>query len=180
MKHGEFYRKCKTSYPAIVDPIFSKKNWWQIILMTVVGVLIEPLIMYGRQRTVPSSPHFYLQRIEYLSCMVIPFFAFLFWMNWRESEKRTRGYGWIGKFEVIGKRSSLLFCSLLLAPGSDHRLKVDRSLFDKTRIGDFILIQRNSFGNIESVTRAKNFSRRLAKARRFPKTKQKDFGSLKG
>src|SRR4051812_43308239 len=112
MKYQEFYIKYKTSYPPIVSPIFSKKNWWRIVLIAAVAVLVEPLIIYRRYRNIPFSLHSYLQLIEYLLFIAVPFFAFLFWINRREVIKRKRGYGWEGKFEVTGKRSFFGFCYL--------------------------------------------------------------------
>lgn len=166
MKHHEFYRKYKTSYPPVVNPIFYRKNWWYIVLMTVVVVLIEPLIMYRRQRSIPFSLEYYVKLIEYLTFIIVPFIAFLYWINRRELIKQSRGYGWVGKFEVIGKQSSFIRKYLLLKPGDGHKLKVQRSLFEKTRIGDFIVIRRDALGNIEEVTKSKNLSRRLARVRR--------------
>lgn len=162
MKHPEFYVKYKTNYPPLVNPVFSKRNWWRIVLITVVAILIEPLVMYKNQRSVPISFEYYLQLIEYFIIIAVPFVAFLLWVNWRELIKRRKGYGWVGKFEVIGKRSSLLFCYLLLMPDSNHKLRVDRSFFQKTRIGDFIQVKRDAFENIEEVSRIKNISNRLA------------------
>lgn len=164
MKHQEFYRKYKANYSPIINPIFSKSNGWRFVLMTVIGVLVEPFIMYGRHRSIPFTLHFYLQRIGYLSIIAVPLVVFLFEINRRESEKRRRGYGWVGKFEVISKRSAFVLNYLLLSPGNGHKLKVDRSLFESTRIGDFILIRRDALGNIEEVKKFKNFSRRLTRA----------------
>lgn len=164
MKHQEFYRKYRTNYSPIINPVFSRSNGWRFALITVVGVLVEPFILYGRHRSVPFTFHFYLQRIGYLSMIAIPLVAFLFQINWRELEKRRRGYGWVGKFEVISKRSALVLNYLLLSPGNGHKLKVDRNLFENTRVGDFILIRRDALGNIEEIRRYKNFSRRLTRA----------------
>ncbi len=118
--------------------------------------------MYKKQKSVPISFEYYLQLIEYFIIIAVPFVAFLLWVNWRELIKRRKGYGWVGKFEVIGKRSSFLFCYLLLMPDRNHKLKVDRSFFEKTRIGDFIQVKRDTFENIEEVSRVKNISNRLA------------------
>lgn len=165
MKYHEFYRKYKTRYPPLRNLLFSRRNWRSVVLITVVAMLIESLIIYGRQRSVPFDLYNYFKLFEYLSFMAVPFTAFLFWVNWRESIKRSRGYGWVGKFEVIGKRSSFIRWYLLLEPGNHHKLKVDRSLFEKTRIGDFILIRRDVFGNIEEVSKFKNLSRGLARTK---------------
>ena len=162
MKHPEFYVKYKTNYPPLVNPIFSKRNWWRIVLITVVAILIEPLVMYKNQRFIPISFEYYLQLIAYFIIIAVPFVTFLLWVNWRELIKRKKGYGWVGKFEVIGKRSSFLFCYLLLRPDSNHKLRVDRNFFQKTRIGDFIQVKRDVFENIEEISRIKNISNRLA------------------
>lgn len=162
MKHPELYVKYKTNYPPLVNPIFSKKNWWRIILITIIAVLIEPFVMYKNHPSVPISFEYYLQLIEYFIIIAVPFVAFLLWINWRELIKRRKGYGWVGKFEVIGKQSSFLFCYLLLMPENDHKLRVDRNFFEKTRVGDFIQVKRDAFENIEEVSRVKNFSNRMA------------------
>jgi len=135
-------------------------------LITVAAVLIEPLvIMYKHQRSVPFSFDYYLELAEYFFLIVTPFVAFLFWINWRETTKRKRGYGWMGKFEVIKKRSLFTFHYLLLAPGGKNKIKVNQQLFDRTRVGDFIEIRRDALGSIQTVNRINNFSTRLAKAK---------------
>lgn len=166
MKHHEFYVKYKMNNPPITNSIFSKRNWWRIVLITVAAVLIEPLvIMYKHQRSVPFSLDYYLELAEYFLLIVVPFVAFLFWANWRESTKRRRGYGWVGKFEVIKKRSLFAFHYLFLAPGSKNKIKVNQHLFERTRVGDFVEIRRDALGGIEAVSRINNFSGRLARAK---------------
>jgi hypothetical protein len=165
MKELEFYTKYKTTYTALVNPIFSKNNWGYVVLMAVVAVLIEPLIMYGRYRSFPFSFENYLQVITYLSFVMVPFVAFLFWVNWREAIKQSRGYGWMGTFEVTKKRLTFSRCYLFLAPGNNHKVKVDRKLFDKIRVGDFVEIRRDALGGLEAVDKVRNFSNHISKAR---------------
>jgi hypothetical protein len=173
MKNHEFYIKYKTNYQQGTYPIFSKKNWWSMLLITVAAVLIEPLLFMSKyQRSVPFTMNYYVQLIEYFLLVAVPFVAFLVWVNLQERKKLKRGYGWEGKFEVISKTSTFAFCYLFLSPGIDNKLKVDRDLFEKTRVGDFILIRRDALGGIEEVSKVKSFSSRLtvAGARRFPKS----------
>ena len=174
MKNPELYIKYKTNYPPLASSFFSKRNWWRIALITIVAVLIEPFMIHKNQRSVPFTLDYYLRMIKYFAIIVVPFVAFLFWINWRESIKRNRGYGWIGKFEVIDKQSTFAFCYLLLSPGHNNKLKVKRNLFEKIRTGDFIQIRRDVFGNIEEVSRLDSFSTRLARniVKRFQKKKK--------
>lgn len=166
MKHHEFYRKYKASYPPVENPLFSRKNWWRIVLIPLAAVLIEPLIiMYKHQRLVQFSFHYYLQIIEYLLFIVVPFLAYLLWVNLRDWIKQSRGYSWLGKFEVIDKQLSFAFCYLLLAPGDDNKLRVNRDMFEKIRVGDFVQIRRDALGDIEEITKVKSFSSRLAKVK---------------
>ncbi len=162
MKRYEFYAKHKTNYRPAINPVFYKRNWWQIVLLTLAAVLIEPFILYKYRRTVPFSLSDYLQVLEYCSLIAVPVISFLLWVNWRESIKQSRGYIWVGKFEVIKKQSSLVFFYLLLAPGNG-KLRVERRLFERTRVGDFILIRRNALGNIEEIKKVNDLSSRLAK-----------------
>jgi hypothetical protein len=164
MKHLEFYIKYKTGYPPIVNTIFSKRNWWRIALITVLAILIEPLvIMYKHQRSVPISLDYYMELTAYFLFIVIPFVGLLFWLNRRERTKQKRGYGWVGKFEVIEKQSLVLIHYLLLAPGTKNKVKVNWNLFEKTRVGDFILIRRDALGGIDEIIKVNNFSSRLSK-----------------
>jgi len=164
VKHQEFYIKYKTNCPPLINPIFSKGNWWRVVLTALGAVLIEPLISFKQHRSVPLSLTYYLQLIEYFFFIAVPFVAFLFWINWRESVRRTRGYGWVGKFEVVNKRLSLASCYLLLTPGHGNKLRVNRVLFERTRIGDIIQIRRDAFGAIEEISKINNSASRLAKA----------------
>jgi hypothetical protein len=164
MKHTEFYSKHRATYPPIVNPVFSRRNWWRIALITIAAVLIEPLIMYKYNRSSPLSFSYYVKLLEYILFIIVPFVVFLLWINWRESTKRSRGYCWIGKFEVLRKQSTFAFRYLFLSPGDSNKLKVNRSLFQKTRVGDFILIRRDAFGMIEEINKVNNFSSRLARA----------------
>jgi hypothetical protein len=172
MKHLEHYVKYKTTYPPLVSPLFSKRNWWRMCLITLMAVMIGPLIIYKNQRSVPFSLDYYLKLSQYFLIIVIPFVALLLWINWRESVKRNRGYSWIGKFEVVDKRSILAFCYIQLA-NVNTTLKVKRSLFDKIRIGDYILIRRDSLGNIEEIKKANILITRLARAH-TQRTEKKD------
>lgn len=132
-------------------------------MITVAAVLIEPLvIMHKHQRSFPFSFNDYFELAVYFLLIVVPFVAFLFWVNWRETTKRRRGYGWVGKFEVIRKRSLFVFHYLLLSPGSNNKIKVNQQLFERTRVGDFVEVRRDVFGGIETVNRISNFSSRLA------------------
>ncbi len=163
MKHHEFYTKYKTSYPPIINPIFSKRNWWHIVIITVGAVLIGPLVMYKHQRSAPLSFNYYIRLIEYSLYIIIPLVGVLIWSNWRESTKRSKGYSWIGKFEVINKQSSIAFCYLFLAPGNSNKIKVNRALFEKVRVGDLVKVRRDALGNIEEISKVSKFSSRLAR-----------------
>lgn len=163
MRHPEFYVKYRTNYPPLVNPLFTKRNWWRILLITLAAVLIEPLIMYKNLRSVPFSFEYYLQLIEYVSLIAVPFVAFLLWVNWRELIKRKRGYVWVGKFVVVDKQSSLGFFYFYLAPGYHHHIKVNRRLYEKTSLGDFIRVRRDALGTIEEVSKINNVSGRLSK-----------------
>ena len=67
----------------------------------------------------------------------------------------------MGKFEVINKKSWFVFHYLQLAPGNS-KLKVERDLFEKIRVGNIILIRRDALGKIEEVRKVKNLSNRVA------------------
>ena len=162
MKHQEFYRKFKTNYPSAKHPIFSKKNWRPSILAIVIAVSIEPLIiMQKHQRVNHFSLHHYFQLIEYLFLVITPFLTFLLWGNWRDRIKRSKGYGWLGQFEVINKRSLWLSSYLLLKPGNNNKLRANRDIFEKIRIGDVVQIRRDAFGGIEETTKIRSLSSRL-------------------
>ena len=98
--------------------------------------------------------------MELCFLIAFPFIALFIWLNWRESMKRSRGYGWLGKFEVVGKKSWFVFYYLQLAPGNG-KLKVERDLFEKIRVGNIILIRRDALGKIEDVRKVNNLSSRL-------------------
>jgi hypothetical protein len=95
--------------------------------------------------------------------IIVPFVSFLLWTNWRESIVQKKGYGWVGKFEVIGKQSKFAFKFLLLSPGKRNRMKVSLDMFERTRVGEFILIYRDSLGRIEKVNKVKDLSSRLSR-----------------
>lgn len=164
MKHHEFYRRYKVSYPAIANPAFSKKNWWIVGILIVITVLIEPLVMYKRQRLAPFTMDYYVQQIEYFLCVFVPFFLFLVWSHRRESLNRKKGYRWVGKFQITRKRSSLLSHYLVLTPGEKNNLKVNFRLYDKVHVGDFILVRRDSLGRIYEISITNNLSKRLIRS----------------
>ena len=161
MKRYEFYSKYKVNYPSTINPVFYKKNYWQIVLQTLVAVSIEPLMLYKYQRSAEFSFNSYLHLMELCFLIAFPFISLFVWLNWRESLKRSRGYGWLGKFEVINKKSWLVFHYLQLAPGNS-KLKVEHDLFEKIRVGNIILIRRDALGKIEEVRKVNNLSNRLA------------------
>jgi hypothetical protein len=155
----EFYRKRRTKYPP-VDKL-SRVEWWQILLIIMGAVLIEPLVVYKKVRHIPFTRSYYVEQIKYFVLLSIPFFLFYLWMNWRETVKRTRGYCWVGRFEVIQKKSSMLSCHLMLAPGKENKLKVNRSFFNKVHEGDIVMIRRDVLGKIERVILVKDFAARF-------------------
>src|SRR5690349_14852516 len=144
MKHQEFYRKYKTRYPRTMSP-------WHVLWIAAAAVLIEPLIAYRSQRRLAFSFAYYLEQMEYFLFIAVPFGLYVFWAYWRESLKQRRGYCWVGKFEVVDKRSSFGYCQLVLSPGKENRLNVNKSFFNKTLIGDLIIIRRDALGEIDEV-----------------------------
>jgi len=168
MKRYEFYIKYKASRAAHEKPLLSKRNWWQIALISIIAIVTGPLNVYRRQRSIPVATSNYLRLVEYFSFIIIPLVALLLWSHWREYLRRSRGYNWIGRFEVVNKRSSFLFYYLLLAPGNSE-LKVNRNLFGKTSVGDCVVIRRDALGKIEEISRVDKFSSLVAraKAKRF-------------
>src|SRR5690349_10661899 len=159
MANLEFYRKRKTKYPPIHK--FSQLDWWQIVLVIIAAVLLEPLVTYKKARHVPFTRSYYVEQIKYFVLLSIPLFVYYLWAKWRESIKRAKRYCWIGRFEVIRKKSSLISCYLLLAPGKENKLKVNRNLFNKVHEGDMLLIRRDALGNIERVLLIKDFAARF-------------------
>jgi hypothetical protein len=160
MRNTEFYIKYKVSYRPQVSPMFSRKNLWLTVLLTLVAALIEPFIVYHRLKTPSFSISHYVQITEFCLAVAVPFVLFLFWLNWREVIKGKRGYNWVGKFKVIKKSASLIFCYLRLAPGNSN-LRVERNLFDNVRVGDVIVIRRDALGAVQEVKKVSNFSSRL-------------------
>lgn len=156
MKHQEFYRKYKTTYSTTV-------NQWNIPVAIAVAALIEPFLMYRRSKQVAFSFHFYWQQLEYFTLFALPFGLFLIWVYWKESEKKALGYCWVGKFRVIDKKSSWLNCYLILAPNETHKLKVNRDLFNKTQIGDSVVVRRDALGGIDEVKRITNVLSRVSR-----------------
>ncbi len=166
MKDFEFYKKHKANYPSLENPMFTKGNFWITAAVTLLAILLEPLILYKNFRNVPFSVHYYLQQMEYFSLFAVPMASLIFWAYWREVLKRNGGYHWVGKFEVIDKQQSLFnSCYLAMAPGNKNKVKVERSLFEKIRVGDHVIVQRDVFGNVEEVKKASNFTTRLTKVR---------------
>jgi hypothetical protein len=149
--------------------MFFKENLPITIGVIFGALLLEPLVMYRRQRVSTFSFDYYVQQLEFFVFIITPLLALLFWLNWREMEKQGKKYGWVGKFEVIAKGSSFLFCYLFLA-GRGGKIRVDRALYEKTRVGDSIFIYRDSLGNIEEVEKVSNYADRVARLTvRYPK-----------
>jgi hypothetical protein len=124
-----------------------------------VVVLVEPLMMYKHYwRIMPFSLSYYFHQAKYAFFVAIPVSLFQFLYNWLEGLKHKRGYCWVGKFEVVNKYSLFMFCFLALTPGRDHRVKVDRKLFRKVRVGDSVVIRRDALGKLEKVIRVRRFS----------------------
>lgn len=165
MKNSEFYKKYKTTYPP--SSKFSREDWWQLIVISIAAVLIEPFVIYKNRHT-PFTLSFYVEQIQYFLWIGIPYALYYFWNNWQASVKRSRGYRWVGKFEVIRKRSSFFFCYLILAPGKANTVMINRSLFSKIREGDFVMIHKDALGKIEQVIRVKDFATRLTRIRSKP------------
>jgi hypothetical protein len=161
MKRYEFYTKYKVNYPPSINPVFYKKNYWQIVWQTLIAVSIEPLMMYKYRSSVDFSFSNYLRLMAYCFLIAAPFISLFVWLNWRESVKRSRGYGWLGKFEVVNKKSWFVFHYLQLAPGNST-IKVERNLFEKTRVGNIILIRRDALGKIEEIRKVNHLTNRLA------------------
>jgi hypothetical protein len=172
MKYQQFYQKRRANYTGTVDPIFSRRNWWRLLLITVVAVLLEGFIVYGLKRLSLFSVSYYLQLIQHIAIVIVPFVGFLLWTNGRELIKRSRGFVWVGKFEVVGKQEKLIGGMLLLTPGDHHALKVQRSVFNRISVGDYIQVRRDAFGKVVEILKIEKFSRKLARVNR--KRRQKD------
>ena len=131
------------------------------LLIAIGGVLIEPFVVYKKLRHIPFTQSYYLEQVKYFVLLCTPFVVVYFWTSWKESVKRSRGYCWIGKFEVIRKQKSFLACYLWLNPGKDNKVKVNRNLFYQVHEGDNVMIRRDAFGKIERVQRVKSIAMRL-------------------
>jgi len=158
MKHQKFYRKFKTHYPPMMSP-------WNFVIITFIAALLEPFLIYKSFKHVPFSLNYYLNQIEYFSFIGVPLVVFLFWANWREAKKRSLGYCWVGKFEVIDKRATVGFYYLSLTPGVSNMLRVSRNLFKNIRVGDYVIVRRDSLGDVDEVRRINNFLGRVSRAR---------------
>jgi len=165
MKHLEFYVKHKTHRPTALNE-YAQKGWWHNLVITVAVVLIEPLIMYKHYRhVIPFSQSYYLHQVKYALWVGVPYSIFRLWSRWRGTEKRRRGYRWVGKFEVISKHSFFLLYFLTLSPGEGNRIRVDGAFFQKVRVGDFIIIRRDALGTLEKVINVRRFTTSLTRTK---------------
>lgn len=136
---------------------------WIIVLIMAAAALVGPLFVYRNIRSLPFSLTDYLQQIHYFLYITVPLGCILFWVNWRESVKRKKRYYWVGKFEVVDKSAKFCSCYLNLSPGEGNKLKVDQSLYNKTHIGDYVIIRRDALGRIDEVRRVKDVVNRLTR-----------------
>lgn len=162
MKDLDLYRKYKTKYGATEDQAPYKRSAGLIIAMSVAATLLGPLLLFKYSKGVAFSTSYYLQHVAFFSLVTLPFAIFLVWSYRRETLKQSSGYRFVGKFEVLDKQSCLTYLYLVLSPGINNKVKVERSLFEKTRIGDFIIILRDALGNVEEIKRVNRFSSRLS------------------
>ncbi|MEJ1240978.1 hypothetical protein WBG78_22720 [Chryseolinea sp. T2] len=161
MMNSEFYRKYRVKYPSKLTGI----EWWQVILVIVAAVLIEPIVVYNKLRHTPFTQGYYIGQAKYFLLLSLPVLGFFVWIRWRESLKRSRGYCWVGRFEVQKKHASFLSCHLMLSPGRRNRVKVNRTFFNKVNEGDTVIVRRNSLGEIERMIRITNLAARLRNLR---------------
>lgn len=176
MKDLDLYRKYKTKYGAAEDQAPYKRSAGLIIAMSVAAMLLGPLLLFKYSKGVAFSTPYYLQHVAYFSLVTLPFTFFLVWSYRREAIKQSSGYRWVGKFEVLDKQSSLTYLYLVLSPGTNNKVKVERSLFEKTRIGDFIIILRDALGNVEEIKRVNRFSNQLKTVRSYSRKKVRVMG----
>ena len=162
MMNSEFYRKYRVKYPSASK--LTHIEWWQIILVIIAAVLIEPVVVYNKLRHTPFTQSYYLGQAKYFLLLSLPVVGFFIWIRWRESVKRSRGYCWVGRFEVQKKHSSFLSCYLMLSPGR-QKLKVNRNFFNKINEGDIVIVRRNALGEIERMIRITNLAARLKNLR---------------
>jgi hypothetical protein len=170
MKDLELYRKYKTKYSAAEEQAPYKRSVGLIIAMSVAATLLGPLLLFKYSKGVAFSTPYYIQHVAYFSLVTLPFAAFLVWSYRREAIKQSSGYHWVGKFEVLDKQSSFTSLYLVLS-GTNNKVKVERSLFEKTRIGDFIIILRDALGNVEEIKRVNRFSHQLKNVRSYKRKK---------
>lgn len=161
MKNSDLYTKYNSIYTSILSSKISKGNLRVSALIILAVFFIEPLIMYKYHRSIPFTLDYYLRQIKYFSFIIIPLGILLLWTNWREKVKQTRGYSWMGKFQVLDKQTSMLSYYLLLTPGYQNKIKVSRILFNKTRVGDMITINRNALGKVEQIKKLNGIKQRL-------------------
>lgn len=160
MKHQEHYRKYKANYPVLV---YIPGVIWAI----GVAALVEPFIVLNKAKRAGFSLYDYFNQLQYFLLLILPIGLFLTYTYWKESVKRQRGFRWVGKFRVIDKKALPLKCYLFLYPGSDHKITVQRDTFSRVKIGDFIIIRRDSLGKIEKINHVNNWFGRLKSKSRF-------------
>ncbi len=139
-----------------------RTNRRQMIVLTVLALLIGPVIILKNHRGIPPSMDNYIRLIGYCCFIALPLFAWILWLQWRESVKLSRGYVWLGKFKVVEKLDAWMNCYFIVEPGQT-KLPVDRDLFQKTNVGNTIIVCRNSLGQLEYIRRVNHQSKHSAK-----------------
>ena len=160
MRYQEFYRKYKIGQRHDRAG-FSSETWWKI-LAVAAAILIDAFIAYKRQRVqVPFSLRHYGYLVEGLVVVVLAFALLVIVFHWRALVTYAKGYGWIGTFEVQRKYATALSYCLVLRPGQDHVIRVNKTFFDQVNVGDSLEIKRDALGMIAHVRRTGNYSTRL-------------------
>lgn len=163
MKHLELYKMCKAASTHATRSVQSTGNLPRTALLLLTVLLVEPLIMYKYYRRVPFSLDYYLHQIGYFSLILIPLGIVLLWTTWRDDYRQRCSYNWIGNFKVRAKYEGLFSCFLLLSPGEENRIKINRRFYYRTRVGDSIIIKRDALGVIKEIKRTGNIKSRLAR-----------------
>ncbi len=144
----------KSSLPA--------NTWWIFILGGFAIISIAPFLPMKYYNPAPMTFDTYITKVIIAGAIVLPIEAALLWFSQIRSEiNRRKGYDWIGKFEVLEKKAYLHRFYFRLQPGSSHKIKVSRSLYESTRIGDFILIRRNALGDTKETVRLSGIRHRI-------------------
>ena len=152
MRNERFYVRVEMGSEDKVSFLVSRTYWWMYVL--IVTPLIFIVSFFSGRFTITcsatSKTHFY-EVIDAIIVVIMVSMPLAWVLVLKPLLNKKKGYNLKGQFVVEGKYTRLGLRTILLHPGTNHKVVVDRLTFARLKRGDKVSVERRALGDLVKI-----------------------------